>query len=450
MKRISTVSLIGFLFVVASARSATLATDTAPPVATIPACLPVAQTSHLQVRLNDLKRLEDAFGVAMDGYNKTSRKGIVMGSSQESDLNKKIGAVNQARAAYIAAVEKFNQDINARVRQMLAETGTIPALGEISEALPNPPQGDFRQRRAKLDSTRDSLCSRKKYFEEHCLVYSASEAKGCTDRAIRLLCDTESCIAAVKSFNWELEQAFGEERNRLEDRILEIDQALKNDVTAIKRFGFDRRAEDFEKWARISEETKHKVVDKLMEQVFEAGAEKMRDGIFEQLTSADNQGIDQMLLKLQTLGLGAAASADALRQYKHTRDKQLLRPIAKHLSEDLQTIVKFDERYQKGENFEAGLEALKFFLPPGTREVVSMAEMAAWATYGAGMQTVALVEVKRLNELTNKELLALQEIHCISERHILARYEAKAKLAALLNQNVSDVVKPVLSKSCSR
>jgi hypothetical protein len=64
------------------------------------------------------------------------------------------------------------------------------------------------------------------------------------------------------------------------------------------------------------------------------------------------------------------------------------------------------------------------------------------------MQALAVLEVKRLNELTAQELLALQKIHCLSEKHVLARYEAKVKLATLLNQDVTALTKPVLSKSC--
>ena len=121
LPRVYTVCLIGFLFAAAPAHSETLATDKAPEVATIPTGLTENQTSSLRVRLAALKTLEDAFGVAMDGYNKTPRTGIVVGSPQQSNLNKQIKAVNKARLAYIAAVNEFNADVARLKTERIAE-----------------------------------------------------------------------------------------------------------------------------------------------------------------------------------------------------------------------------------------------------------------------------------------------------------------------------------------
>lgn len=107
------VSLICFLFIADPAHSKTLAKDKAPEVARIPAGLPHDQDSVLRKRLADIATLRITFGAAMEDYNKTPRTGIVVGSSQETELNNKIGAVNKARAAYIALVKKFNADVAA-------------------------------------------------------------------------------------------------------------------------------------------------------------------------------------------------------------------------------------------------------------------------------------------------------------------------------------------------
>lgn len=419
------------------------AADKIPALLGVPTILPENEQGQLNQRKQELELHYAAFKKAGDLFSAKKAK---------DQTDEEFNTLQVERKRVIEDRNFFNQTIGLRVRTLLSEARPVPALDDIAPALPDPPRSNLTRRRTELVATRDALHIRRTYFEEHCHIYTATEARACTAAAIQLLADTEACTAAVKSFNWDLEQSFGEERIRLEGVIRGLDQALDNDATAVKRFGFDRRAEDFEKWAGISEEAKHKVVDKLLEQIFEIGGDKMREGIFEQLSNADDKGIDQMLLKLQTLGLGAAASADALREYKGKGIKDLpwLRSLAKQLNEDLRSVIKFDENYQLGNNFEAGLETLKYFLPPGPREIVSLAEVSAWATYGAGMQVVAVVEVERLNELTDKELLALQKIHCVSERHILARYEAKVKLAALLNQNDADLVKPVTSRSCSK
>ena len=128
----------------------------------------------------------------------------------------------------------------------------------------------------------------------------------------------------------------------------------------------------------------------------------------------------------------------------------MLKSIAKQLSEDLRSIIKFDEHYQKSEKFEAAWEALQFFAPPGMRHVLALGETAAWATYGVGMQVVAVAEVARLNKLTDKELKAIQNIHCLFETHTLERYNAKLKLAMLTYRDTSELTKPTQSKACSK
>jgi hypothetical protein len=95
------------------------------------------------------------------------------------------------------------------------------------------------------------------------------------------------------------------------------------------------------------------------------------------------------------------------------------------------------------------LEVLQHFAPPVVRELVAAGETAAWATYGAGMQVIALAEVTRLNKLTVTELKGLQTIHCVSVRHTVQRYETKIKLAELTGRGLSELVKPTQSKSCA-
>lgn len=122
-QRLFSVSLIYLLSLPVPAPAATLATDKAPEIAGIPAGLPADQVSALQKHLADLAVLRSAFVAAMEDYNHAPRTGIVVGSAQEANLNRQIEAVNQARAAYISAVKKFNQEV--------AKAGTAERLRYI-------------------------------------------------------------------------------------------------------------------------------------------------------------------------------------------------------------------------------------------------------------------------------------------------------------------------------
>ncbi|MBI2814709.1 MAG: hypothetical protein HYX71_10530 [Opitutae bacterium] len=111
LPRVFSSLLVCFSLLLVPARAEALSTDKAPDIAAIPTGLPADQTNALLKQLADLAALRSAFGGAQANYNSTPRTGIVVGSAQEANLNSKIAAVNQARAAYISAVRKFNRDV---------------------------------------------------------------------------------------------------------------------------------------------------------------------------------------------------------------------------------------------------------------------------------------------------------------------------------------------------
>lgn len=349
-----------------------------------------------------------------------------------------------ARAMLSLGAALFSADAPAqRIR--------IPALENVDQALSDPPRTALEARRAALVSTRALLHGRFKKYEGRCYVRETPQAvRECPGEKVGFDADMDAHIAATKSFNWDLEQAIGEYRIGLERRIRDMDEALKRDADAAKNFGFNRRAEDFDKWVQLSREAQSKAVDKLLSQVFDARADELRSGIFEQVSQANSAQIDQMLLKLRAAGLGAGASAEALRRYQETGDKQLLRPLAMQLSEDLKSLIRLDDALQKSSSFEAAWEALQYFSPPGMRQLLALGETATWATYGAGMQVVAVAEVARLNSLTVEQLRGLHNIHCLFERHTFERYQAKRKLAELTGRGLSELVTPLQSQACAR
>lgn len=112
-QRIFAAALLCLLVTAGPARAATLATDKAPDLAALPAGLQPEQTALLKKQLAEITELRTAFSTAMADYNGTPRTGIVVGSVQEAELNRKILTVNNARAAYISAVKLFNQAVAA-------------------------------------------------------------------------------------------------------------------------------------------------------------------------------------------------------------------------------------------------------------------------------------------------------------------------------------------------
>lgn len=136
-------------------------------------------------------------------------------------------------------------------------------------------------------------------------------------------------------------------------------------------------------------------------------------------------------------------------------NKEAFNVLAEQISKDLRANVLFGEKYAQGEKLEALKEAIEFFAPmsPAMAKFfaeVKIAEVAIWATYDATSQGIAVYQVAILRELNDKQLKALQSLHCVFERHALERYGATLKLAQLNWRDISTLHKPVQSKACAR
>jgi hypothetical protein len=62
---------------------------------------------------------------------------------------------------------------------------------------------------------------------------------------------------------------------------------------------------------------------------------------------------------------------------------------------------------------------------------------------------VAVSQVKALNELTAAQLIALKSLKCVTERHLLKKYDAEVAMAKLNDRDASNLVKPHQSGDCA-
>lgn len=337
-----------------------------------------------------------------------------------------------------------------------ASAQQVPALESVPDALPDPPRNSLKLRYADLAATRDSLRSRIRDRDARCRIYytNSPEAKECPDLTARLEGEKDVYIAAVNKFNWDLSQEVGGYRNKLERRVAELDEGLRNDATAIRQLGFDRRAEDFAEWAKLSTDAHRLAFVKLMNFVVDESSDLLAKGVFAQIRALypSRFGPDEardLLAKMDGDNLvnpdARAYLRDVARGISPWQESKLVEALHKDLRKARDVVIAGNS----GQNLEAALKLVKWIAPPHIRMGADLAEMAVWVGYDVAAQTVAGRQVRRLTELTESQLKALDGIVCVTQRRLTEKYEVNGKLAAL-DGRPFDQPKPIVSSRCER
>jgi len=328
----------------------------------------------------------------------------------------------------------------------------IPALEGVNPALSDPPRTALETRRAALVSTRASLRDMIAKYEGHCLLReSGSRAdRECPGEKASLEAGKEAYVVAVKSFNWDLEQAVGEYRNVLEKRLRDLNEGLARDAAAIRNQGFKRRAEDFEDLARLSSEAHRLAFLKVM------------DVLVDEAAPLITQGIVGKLRELRATGLGPGEAKAILKQFDdanlvNPKARAYLREVARGstpgvegklagaIQEDLQQMREIDTAGGKGQKLEAALKLVQWVAPPGS----GIMEIAVWVGYDITAQTLVSGTVTMLNDKTIDQLKGLNAIICVSQRRLVEKHAVGFKLAALEGRPF-DRQRPMVNDRCIR
>ena len=316
-----------------------------------------------------------------------------------------------------------------------AVTAQIPALEEVPRFLPEASRVPLEARYAELAARRDSLRARIRDHDARCRLYSsnAPEATTCPPAKIRLSADREAYVTSVKTFNWDLEQSIGDYRIFLEKGLARAEEALVRDAEAVKRLGFERRAEDFKEWERLSADARNKLSVELTKFIVDEGGEAVVKS-FAATLQGSLRGLDpgearELARKLEQSGLGSSPSARALREYaSRSPSRAELIELATMLHKDIQTLINAGS--ERG--LERALELIKLFGGDAIEKYLpglAIGELAVWSTYSAAAQSVAVIEVSRLNRMTDRQLKGLASIRCVTERHMAERYGWLVKMA---------------------
>lgn len=340
----------------------------------------------------------------------------------------------------------------------LAQQSQIPALEDVPRSLPESIAADLLARHLGLANTRNLLRSRIGDHFTRCSVVSTNspEHRECLRTREPLFADRDAYIANVKQFNWDLEQAVGGYRNGLERRLAEIDDGLKRDATALRFLGFERRAENFADWAKFSADAHRFTFLKVMDSIIDAGSDLAVKGLLSrlQVMRVSKFGADEARELLRQMEAQSLGNVNATRYLQQIIDRNLTKEgvalaneLAVELHKDMRVLRDLLTVDKDASTLEKSYKLSKMFMPPHVEKGAEILELGVWVAYDVGAQSVASKQIRRLTELTEKDLKALKGIACVTQRRLVERHSVGARLAAV-NNRTFDQPKPVVWQTC--
>ena len=232
-------------------------------------------------------------------------------------------------------------------------------------------------------------------------------------------------------------KAAAAERKRLLAREAALDRAIKQDVAAISRLGFDRRAKDFEEWVSLSEEAQKDLKREAKEQVLDTVTSLVQDKMIEGFRDMDRKRIERLIKWLKKNSeVPIDETINVLRQAAKDSKRIRMAGQAKAIVDGIYAGVEgaaAENREQKARFYltllcDVGDGAAKM---KWCGVLKSEALVTEAAVYNNAARQVSVHEVERLTQMTEKQLKGLKKLNEVVVRHVKERNEVRARLKEL-------------------
>jgi hypothetical protein len=224
-------------------------------------------------------------------------------------------------------------------------------------------------------------------------------------------------------------------------RIEALGVEVNKDREAINRLGLKSRAEDFEEWAKLSEETRADLQKQALEALISTGLSAAQSA--NKIAASTNPwNANKMVTRLKSAGVKSETLFAAIRRVGATRGKP---EAAEAVNEwidafskarDLDNIERsIKDAKDASAKRTAWLEGLATVLGWGLDDqrfslLVTEIQLTTAAIYNNATQRVVAARIDQLTSMTEQQLLGLKGINVLLKRHVTARERAKKALAA--------------------
>jgi tetratricopeptide (TPR) repeat protein len=231
-----------------------------------------------------------------------------------------------------------------------------------------------------------------------------------------------------------------EERKHLEARERKLRADIASDQEAIRRLGFERRAEDFEEWNRLSASAKEEFKAKTLDSLLSVTLTGVKTGT-RQLAGLNPPTANRMISQLKSVGVGDPYLFDAIRRVAANQGKPQMAQAVNEFIERLgqakdiiSTANALDTR-PRGDIIpilEGIATALSWGLQdPRLEAAAASAQVIAYSWLSAATSAVGVQQVQRLSELTTDDLRILKILSTRLQNNVRELTHVKSELAVL-------------------
>ena len=320
----------------------------------------------------------------------------------------------------------------------------VPAVPAVPGALPAGLSGPLLAQRARVEQQRNGVLEAGARHNERCRAVKegSPEHRDCIASRDRLRAQIVALRAAAEALEDEIDAAVALEKKRLTARDVELSAAIARDVTAIRRLGFDRRAEDFAEWEKLGAEARAGFEKEIIDSATDAAIAKVRGSLLEGFKSFDDAQAARWIGKLAKVDPRPVELIGLIERLAKLKDKAQIAESAELVLERIGKLQKTRQALQPAGRAQAREDLLLTGLdlvcdvvpPPGDQSCKAFkvaGKLTAASLYNNAARRVALGEVERLNAMTEAQLLGLARINQLMAAHIQDRNEVRRKLAAL-------------------
>jgi hypothetical protein len=295
--------------------------------------------------------------------------------------------------------------------------------------------------RRTLDKSRSELVTSLNKIEKKGADYNATYA-GQPDSApgremyAQLERDKQSYFADLTRFKKELLTAANAEIERLDKRV-------EMDLNAIRRLGFERRAEDFKEFEDLDKEARKKLQDQFAESMIDllfTGALDADKAVVKSIGSMNTFSAQKLIGKMKAANIKNPLIWELVREIGATTDKPAMRDATLRL---LKLVEREGDLLGNGiaigndpDNIEVQADAAITLLSWGLEGplagwLASETKLCIATIYTARITRANMRNVERLNAATDTQLLALKGLSKSVEGHTKALAEVKGFVAGL-------------------
>ena len=293
--------------------------------------------------------------------------------------------------------------------------GQDAALPEVPKALAQ--NTELLNRRAKLESDSQQLDQDISAHEGRCinkpktpeLVADCSASQSALNKRIAAQNKAEAEFAAALAIAGT-------------NRRATLEKQIASDVEAIRRLGFNRRAEDFAEWDQLALQAKTEFENEVLDTITDVAIDKVRGGILENFKSFDSAKATRMVQWIRARGIKPEPTA-----LINAIERVGLAPDKARVADDAEFIVKQIEDFRKGRAAANDpVESAKFISgllegtisDPRVALLITELKLTTAALYNNAARRVARSEVEKLTTLTEKQLQDLRRLQKLLQRHV--------------------------------